>query len=62
MKFICLYILVGFMISTWNGNLDSKYDLDYKIKSVLYWPAFAINLYNEVSKINQVRPEHLKDF
>jgi hypothetical protein len=51
---IVYYTLVGMMIATSAGNLDSKYNLEYKIKSTLYWPVYAVNYFNAVSNINKV--------
>ena len=58
-EFIPYYLVIGFIIATGNGNLDSKYDLTYKTKSVLYWPMFAMNYFNAVSEINQVNKQEI---
>ncbi len=54
------YVIIGFIIATMNGNLDSKYDQMHKTKSVLYWPVYAINYFNATSDINQVDIEKVK--
>jgi len=57
---VLYYVIIGFIIATMNGNLDSKYDQTYKTKSVLYWPVYAINYFNATSNINQVDVEKVK--
>lgn len=61
MKIILWYVIIGLTVSAWNGNLDTKYSDEQRIKSVLYWPTFAINYYNARSKVNQVDEEKLKE-
>jgi hypothetical protein len=60
MKTFLIYIIIGMMVSTYTGNLDSKYDTKRKIYSTLSWPIFAMNYFNTVSNIQQVDIEKVK--
>ncbi len=51
---IILYLFIGLVISAYNGNLNSCYTTEYRVKSVLYWPVYAVNYFNAISNINQV--------
>jgi hypothetical protein len=60
MKGIMLYIIIGMMIATYTGNLDSKYNTKRKVFATLTWPIFVMNYFNAVTNIQLVDIDKLK--